>query len=198
MENDYRRFTRLLVSLPPIQEVIDEVTKKVEKAFNRCDFLPEYVKTPDIEGFAISWPTWYGYDYLNAGESARLRSFFDMHFVELTNVDITESLIEYVDKDNWWYLSNPKEISDEVFRIRYRKGEESICVYKDFLRFNLNGVVTDIGYSELTPDYIDLGPLKDLKEPLLRICRRGFFNNTGAKYLKYLYRAIGLTKIPRP
>ena len=53
------RYSRILVPLPPVQSIKDEVGKLVEDEFK---VTPEYVETDWCEGYAISWRSWYGFD----------------------------------------------------------------------------------------------------------------------------------------
>ena len=67
------RYSRILVPLPPVQSIKDEVGKLVEDEFK---VTPEYVETDWCEGYAISWRSWYGF-----GDCLRylsMRSFFPL------------------------------------------------------------------------------------------------------------------------
>ena len=153
MDIKVRRYSRILIPLPPIEKIIEIIKNRVEKDSN---IIPEYIQTPDIEGFAISWPAWYGYSpkIITYSRASKLRNFFENSFMDFTGEDETP-IIEIVDKDNWWYIDNSLEIGNEVYSNRYYEGENYIDVYKDFLRFNIRGRAVDYKYSEFTPNFID-------------------------------------------
>ena len=67
------RYSRILVPLPPVQSIKDEVKKLVEDTFKTT---PEYVETNWCEGYAISWRSWYGFE--DNMRYPAMRSFFPL------------------------------------------------------------------------------------------------------------------------
>ncbi|MBP3732275.1 MAG: hypothetical protein J6I84_03430 [Bacilli bacterium] len=173
----YPRYSRILIPLPPIESIIYRVQEILP-----IDPIPEYIQLPELEGYAISWPTWYGYGQISLEKAAAVRSFFK------NNLDIEDSgIIEWYDENHWDYLSN----NEEAFSVRYENSDGYLGVYKDFLRFHTYYGEKDVPYESFTPDFVDLSPLiKKFRIELEKVCRRGFFNRSGCKYRETLYQAL--------
>ena len=74
------RYSRILVPLPPVQSIKDEVKELVEDTFK---IAPEYVETDWCEGYAISWRSWYGFE--DNMRYPSMRSFFPLRLKRIIN-----------------------------------------------------------------------------------------------------------------
>jgi len=197
-----RRFTRLLVPLPPIESVQNYVKEKVEKTFS---IIPEFLSTPDFDGYAISWPSWYGFTSgTTTIKAERLKSMFgSMRYEEMCGgISLEETgIIELIDEDEWEYLDlEDEETYSEVFSGRYEENGDSLTIFPHFIRFNQGpGMIFEYTWSEIT-EYLekyykrrnDLDPddpvnwgyteeefnkIIPMVESLRKLAKRGFFNS---------------------
>ena len=197
-----RRFTRLLVPLPPIESVQNYVKEKVEKTFS---IIPEFLSTPDFDGYAISWPSWYGFtDTTSTIKAERFKSMFgSMKYEEMCGgISLEETgIIELIDEDEWEYLDlEDEETYREVFSGRYEENGDSLTIFPHFIRFNQGpGIIFEYTWSEITeylekyyekrndPDPDDpmnwgyseeeFNKIIPMVESLKKLAKRGFFNS---------------------
>ena len=194
-----RRFTRVLVPLPPVESVHKYVREKVEKTFS---VIPEFLSTPDFDGFAISWPSWYGFTAVTSTiKAGRFRSLFEDLRYEMMcgGISLEESgVIELVDENEWWYLDlEDEDIYKEVFSGVYKENDDSLTVFSDFIRFNQGpGRIFDYKlneihfyleeyYEQITHEFDpwdevekkEKSEIIPMVESLKKLARRGIFNN---------------------
>ena len=111
------RYSRILVPLPPVQSIKDEVGKLVEDEFK---VTPEYVETDWCEGYAISWRSWYGFE--DCLRYPSMRSFFPLRLKRIIDDWLDEDedmqVIEWIDEERWEWLDVVKDYS-EIFHAIY-------------------------------------------------------------------------------
>jgi len=215
---EIRRFTRLLVPLPPIAAVQDYVKEKIEKTF---EIVPEFLSTPDFDGYAISWPSWYGF---TAGtttiKAERFKSMFgSMRYEEMSGVSLEETgIIELIDEDDWEYLDlENEEVYSEVFSGRYEENGDSLTIFPHFIRFNQGpGIIFEYTWNEI-PEYlekyyekkndpdpeepwtvdcesVEVNGVIPMVETLRKLAKRGFFNSqeVPSDVARDIYNRLGL------
>ena len=111
------RYSRILVPLPPVQSIKDEVGKLVEDEFK---VTPEYVETDWCEGYAISWRSWYGFE--DCLRYPSMRSFFPLRLKRIIDDWLDEDedmqVIEWIDEERWEWLDVVKDYA-EIFHAIY-------------------------------------------------------------------------------
>ena len=111
------RYSRILVPLPPVQSIKDEVGKLVEDEFK---VTPEYVETDWCEGYAISWRSWYGFE--DCLRYPSMRSFFPLRLKRIIDDWLDEDedmqVIEWIDEERWEWLDVVKDCA-EIFHAIY-------------------------------------------------------------------------------
>ena len=111
------RYSRILVPLPPVQSIKDEVGKLVEDEFK---VTPEYVETDWCEGYAISWRSWYGFE--DCLRYPSMRSFFPLRLKRIIDDWLDEDedmqVIECIDEERWEWLDVVKDYT-EIFHAIY-------------------------------------------------------------------------------
>jgi hypothetical protein len=111
------RYSRILVPLPPVQSIKDEVGKLVEDEFK---VTPEYVETDWCEGYAISWRSWYGFE--DCLKYPSMRSFFPLRLKRIIDDWLDEDedmqVIEWIDEERWEWLDVVKDYA-EIFHAIY-------------------------------------------------------------------------------
>ena len=122
------RYSRILVPLPPVQSIKDEVGKLVEDEFK---VTPEYVETDWCEGYAISWRSWYGFE--DCLRYPSMRSFFPLRLKRIIDDWLDEDedmqVIEWIDEERWEWLDVVKDYA-EIFHASY---PHDIRVYSEFI-----------------------------------------------------------------
>ena len=137
------RYSRILVPLPPVQSIKDEVGKLVEDEFK---ITPEYVETDWCEGYAISWRSWYGFE--DCLRYPSMRSFFPLQLKRIIDDWLDEDedmqVIEWIDEERWEWL-DVVEDADEIFYAKYWKGNiNNVMVFEDSLRIHSRRLKTKI------------------------------------------------------
>lgn len=165
------RYSRILVPLPPVQSIKDEVTKLVESEFK---VTPEYVETDWCEGYAISWRSWYGFE--DCLKHPAVRSFFPLHLSRIMEGWLEEDeemqMIEWIDSDKWEWLNVKKDYA-EIFQALY---PYDIKVYNEFLNIGVGGGKrVEIRKN----DFDELERMKSLYPVFKVLARRGYWNNEG-------------------
>lgn len=111
------RYSRILVPLPPVQSIKDEVGKLVKDEFK---IIPEYVETDWCEGYAISWRSWYGFE--DCLRYPSMRSFFPLRLKRIIDDWLDEDedmqVIEWIDEERWEWLDVVKDYA-EIFHAIY-------------------------------------------------------------------------------
>ena len=111
------RYSRILVPLPPVQSIKDEVGKLVEDEFK---VTPEYIETDWCEGYAISWRSWYGFE--DCLRYPSMRSFFPLRLKRIIDDWLDEDedmqVIEWIDEERWEWLDVVKDYA-EIFHAIY-------------------------------------------------------------------------------
>jgi len=111
------RYSRILVPLPPVQSIKDEVGKLVEDEFK---IIPEYIETDWCEGYAISWRSWYGFE--DCLRYPSMRSFFPLRLKRIIDDWLDEDedmqVIEWIDEERWEWLDVVKDYA-EIFHAIY-------------------------------------------------------------------------------
>jgi len=127
-QTSVNRYSRILVPLPPVQSIKDEVGELVEDEFK---ITPEYVETDWCEGYAISWRSWYGFE--DCLRYPSMRSFFPFRLKRIIDDWLDEDedmqVIEWIDEARWEWLDVVKDY-DEIFHASY---SHDIRVYGEFL-----------------------------------------------------------------
>jgi hypothetical protein len=162
------RYSRVLVPLPPVQSIKDEVKKLVEDTFKTT---PEYVETDWCEGYAISWRSWYGFE--DNMRYPSMRSFFPLRLKRIIDdwLDDEEDMqvIEWIDEERWNWLSIMEDY-DEIFQASY---PHKIRVYSNSLAIGV------WGDKWKEPRITDFNALEELEKlyPVFRVlARRGYWN----------------------
>ena len=163
------RYSRILVPLPPVQSIKDEVRKLVEIEFKAT---PEYVETDWCEGYAISWRSWYGFE--DCLKYPAVRSFFPLHLNRILEDWLEEDeemqMIEWIDKDKWEWLNVKKDYA-EIFHAIYphevQLYSESISIGSS--RRRLQQEIRKYGFDELEER-------EELYSVFRILARRGYWN----------------------
>ena len=117
MENKIQRYSRILIPLPPVQSIKDEVGKLVEDEFK---VTPEYIETDWCDGYAISWRSWYGFE--DCLRYPSMRSFFPLRIKRIIDDWLDEDedmqVIEWIDEEKWEWLDVVKDYA-EIFHAIY-------------------------------------------------------------------------------
>ena len=189
-----KRYSRILIPLPPVQSVKDEVTKLIKDIFK---ITPEYVETDWFEGYAISWGAWYGFeDFL---KFPSMRSFFPLRIKRIIDdwLDSDEEdmqVVEWIDEDKWEWLDVVKD-SDELFHGRYEYYDSSVRVTDS----NTLWIKRDLTHSA---NYVFKKNIPELMKPeyyskvwpiFKVLARRGYWNteNIEAGQKDKFYEKIG-------
>ena len=169
METRVDRYSRILVPLPPVQSIKDEVTKLVEIEFK---VTPEYVETDWCEGYAISWRSWYGFE--DCLRYPSMRSFFPLRLKRIIDDWLDEDedmqVIVWIDEERWEWLDVVKDC-DEIFHASYphniRVYGESISIGSN--RRRLQQEIRKYGFDELEER-------EELYSVFRILARRGYWN----------------------
>ena len=166
------RYSRILVPLPPVQSIKDEVGKLVKDEFK---VIPEYIETDWYEGYAISWRSWYGFeDCLRRYPS--MRSFFPLRLKRIIDDCLDEDedmqVIEWIDEERWEWLDVVNDYAEIFYSIAiYPHG---VQLYSDYI---------SIGSSRRRPqqeirkyDFDELEEREDLYSVFRILARRGYWN----------------------
>lgn len=180
------RYSRILVPLPPVQSIKDEVGKLVEDEFK---IIPEYVETDWCEGYAIEWRSWYGFDNLRYPS---MRSFFPLQLKRILDDWLGDEeeaqVIEWIDEDRWEWMDIVED-ADEIFNAKYWRGNiTNVMVFEDGLRIHSRRLKTK---------FVRLNNIPELMKPefsdfhsIFRIlARRGYWN--GIEGRDKFYERIG-------
>jgi len=125
METAIRKYSRILIPIPPNPIVRLEINNLGDKYFGVE--LP-YIQTNIFDGLVFEWKEWYA---LEGWFKDKLEDVYENHNEELLAIDwLWEKDWEYID------LSNKKQYA-EVFSDRYENGESCITVFPSFLRITL-------------------------------------------------------------
>jgi len=184
------RYSRILVLLPPVLRIKDEVGKLVEDEFK---ITPEYIETDWFEGYAFSWRAWYGFEETLKYPS--LRSFFTLHLRRILEDCFEDGggenmqAVEWIDEDRWEWLrmkENREEIFDHLYYIPYSNISSSVRVYDKEL---------DIKIGQARREIIPLDDWHRLRVmtkayPVYKVlARRGYWNGVEGK--DDFYKEIG-------
>ena len=166
MDKCVNRYSRVLVPLPPVQSIKDEVKKLVEIEFK---VTPEYIETDWCEGYAISWRSWYGFE--DCLKYPAVRSFFPLHLSRIMEEWLEEGeeipMIEWINDDKWEWL-NVKKDYNEIFHAQY---PHDIRVHGEYLSIGggCNIEIRKYGFDELER-------MKNLYSVFRVLARRGYWN----------------------
>ena len=163
------RYSRILVPLPPVQSIKDEVGKLVEDEFK---VTPEYVETDWCEGYAISWRSWYGFE--DCLRYPSMRSFFPLRLKRIIDDWLDEDedmqVIEWIDEERWEWLDVVKDYA-EIFHAIY---PHEIQLYSESI---------SIGSSRRRPQqeirkygFDELEEREELYSVFRILARRGYWN----------------------
>jgi hypothetical protein len=163
------RYSRILVPLPPVQSIKDEVGKLVEDEFK---VTPEYVETDWCEGYAISWRSWYGFE--DCLRYPSMRSFFPLRLKRIIDDWLDEDedmqVIEWIDEERWEWLDVVKDYA-EIFHAIYphevQLYSESISIGSS--RRRLQQEIRKYGFDELEER-------EELYSVFRILARRGYWN----------------------
>lgn len=134
--SEFKKYSRILIPLPPNDTVKKKVRDLVHTEFR---ITPEYVKTPYIEGYAISWRSWFGFDknILNPYLFPFLmKKIFDDWLVENENDDM--QVVEWIDEERWKWLDVVKD-ADEIFYSYYNFNNSIIVHATDVVSVTIQG-----------------------------------------------------------
>ena len=163
------RYSRILVPLPPVQSIKDEVGKLVEDEFK---VTPEYVETDWCEGYAISWRSWYGFE--DCLRYPSMRSFFPLRLKRIIDDWLDEDedmqVIEWIDEERWEWLDVVKDYA-EIFHAIY---PHEIQVYSESISIGSNRrrpqqEIRKYGFDELEER-------EELYSVFRILARRGYWN----------------------
>lgn len=174
--SEFKKYSRILIPLPPDDTVKKKVRDLVHTEFR---ITPEYVKTPYIEGYAISWRSWFGFDknnlnnpHLGSGTlfPLHMKRIFDDWLVEDENDDM--QVVEWVDEERWKWLDVVKN-ADEIFHSYYNfNNSVTVRATSDIVFVTIRGYRQCAKITELE----ELMRHKDLY-PIFRVlARRGYWN----------------------
>ena len=163
------RYSRILVPLPPVQSIKDEVGKLVEDEFK---VTPEYVETDWCEGYAISWRSWYGFE--DCLRYPSMRSFFPLRLKRIIDDWLDEDedmqVIEWIDEERWEWLDVVKDYA-EIFHAIY---PHEVQLYSESI---------SIGSSRRRPQqeirkygFDELEEREELYSVFRILARRGYWN----------------------
>ena len=182
------RYSRILVLLPPVQSIKDEVRKLVENEFK---IIPEYVETDWCEGYAISWRSWYGFDNLRYPS---MRSFFPLQLKRILDDWLGDEeeaqVIEWIDKDRWEWMDIVED-ADEIFHAKYWNGNiDNVMIFEDSLRIHSRRLKTK---------FVRLNNIPELMKPEFSefysifwiLARRGYWNRIEIEGIDKFYKKIG-------
>ena len=163
------RYSRILVPLPPVQSIKDEVGKLVEDEFK---VTPEYVETDWCEGYAISWRSWYGFE--DCLRYPSMRSFFPLRLKRIIDDWLDEDedmqVIEWIDEERWEWLDVVKDYA-EIFHAIYpheiQLYSESISIGSN--RRRLQQEIRKYGFDEFEER-------EELYSVFRILARRGYWN----------------------
>ena len=163
------RYSRILVPLPPVQSIKDEVGKLVEDEFK---VTPEYIETDWCEGYAISWRSWYGFE--DCLRYPSMRSFFPLRLKRIIDDWLDEDedmqVIEWIDEERWEWLDVVKDYA-EIFHAIYphevQLYSESISIGSS--RRRLQQEIRKYGFDELEER-------EELYSVFRILARRGYWN----------------------
>jgi hypothetical protein len=163
------RYSRILVPLPPVQSIKDEVGKLVEDEFK---VTPEYVETDWCDGYAISWRSWYGFE--DCLKYPSMRSFFPLRLKRIIDDWLDEDedmqVIEWIDEERWEWLDVVKDYA-EIFHAIYphevQLYSESISIGSS--RRRLQQEIRKYGFDELEER-------EELYSVFRILARRGYWN----------------------
>jgi len=163
------RYSRILVPLPPVQSIKDEVGKLVEDEFK---VTPEYVETDWCEGYAISWRSWYGFE--DCLRYPSMRSFFPLRLKRIIDDWLDEDedmqVIEWIDEERWEWLDVVKdyaEIFHAIYPHKVQLYSESISIGSS--RRRLQQEIRKYGFDELEER-------EELYSVFRILARRGYWN----------------------
>lgn len=173
METRINRYSRVLVPLPPVQSIKDEVSALVKETFK---VIPEYVETSDFEGYAISWRAWYGFEDCLRHPSAR--SFFPLRLKRIIDswLDSDEEnmqVIEWIDEERYEWLDVVKD-AEEIFYASYLG--QKVHVFSETI---LHYISNDIWKEYRLTYWEELEKLEKLYPVLKVLARRGYWNLKG-------------------
>ena len=184
------RYSRILIPLPPVQSIKDEVEKLVEDEFK---IIPEYVETDWCEGYAISWRSWYGFE--DCLRYPSMRSFFPFRLKRIIDDWLDEDednmqVIEWIDEERWEWLDIERN-ENEIFHASYWRNNnivDNVTVYDDSLRVHNNILKTKTIMIQnlrelMKPEFSSLYPIFKV------LARRGYWN--GIEGRDNFYERIG-------
>jgi hypothetical protein len=163
------RYSRILVPLPPVQSIKDEVGKLVEDEFK---VTPEYVETDWCEGYAISWRSWYGFE--DCLRYPSMRSFFPLRLKRIIDDWLDEDedmqVIEWIDEERWEWLDVVKDYA-EIFHAIY---PHEVQLYSESISIGSNRrkpqqEIRKYGFDELEER-------EELYSVFRILARRGYWN----------------------
>ena len=168
-ERNIPRNSSILVPLPPVQSIKDEVGKLVEDEFK---VTPEYVETDWCEGYAISWRSWYGFE--DCLRYPSMRSFFPLRLKRIIDDWLDEDedmqVIEWIDEERWEWLDVVKDYA-EIFHAIY---PHEVQLYSESI---------SIGSSRRRPQqeirkygFDELEEREELYSVFRILARRGYWN----------------------
>ena len=168
------RHSRILVPLPPVQSIKNEVDKLVETEFK---IIPEYVETSCFEGYAISWRSWYGFE--DCLRYPSMRSFFPLQLKRILDDWLGDEeeaqVIEWIDKDRWEWMDIVED-SDEIFNAKYWIGNiANVTVFEDSLRIHSRRLKTKIIMLNNIPELMK-PEFSDFHSIFRILARRGYWN----------------------
>lgn len=169
MENKIQRYSRILIPLPPVQSIKDEVGKLVEDEFK---ITPEYIETDWCDGYAISWRSWYGFE--DCLRYPSMRSFFPLRIKRIIDDWLDEDedmqVIEWIDEEKWEWLDVVKDYA-EIFHAIYphevQLYSESISIGSS--RRRPQQMIRKYGFDELEER-------EELYSVFRILARRGYWN----------------------
>jgi hypothetical protein len=163
------RYSRILVPLPPVQSIKDEVGKLVEDEFK---VTPEYIETDWCEGYAISWRSWYGFE--DCLRYPSMRSFFPLRLKRIIDDWLDEDedmqVIEWIDEERWEWLDVVKDYA-EIFHAIY---SHEVQLYSESISIGSNRrrpqkEIRKYGFDELEER-------EELYSVFRILARRGYWN----------------------
>ena len=182
-----KRYSRILVPLPPVLQIKNKVKNLVEDEFR---IIPEYIETDWCEGYAISWRSWYGFK--GNMKYPSMRSFFPLQLKRILDDWLGDEeeaqVIEWIDENRWEWMDIVKD-ADEIFHAKYWRGNiNNVTVFEDGLRIHSRRWKTKIiminNIPELMkPEFLDFHSIFKI------LARRGYWN--GIERRDKFYERIG-------
>jgi len=192
-----KKYSRLLILLPPIDSIRHRMEDIFEQIYQESD-PPLFIQTDVFEGYGIPWVDWYSRpeSVLSDKQSEELR-----RKIKNFKSYIDSEIIDYLDENDWDFVDNYREVFQRNSTGGWRFWEEDrfhkvILTPRfdplEFFEGNSNRVYSfNISREQLTPDFIDLGMRRILGPyygSLRKLCRRGIFQSW--KYGEEIYQAV--------